>query len=191
MSNKDIDYRLYLYLLELSNFNKSDDIDYRFLYLNKLKIYKSTILEEMNISDQVYRKRFNKLKKANLIEYTEVNNDIVLKIRVKKNNKNFVILSDMERFRLQDLNSNQIKAYLVLRYTRETRNNIQMIHLSDKLGLSIKNTTTARKIFIELAELELIEYYTKERINKKINRAGNINTIKNIEYFFSIKDLSF
>lgn len=191
MSNKNIDYRLYLYLLELSNFNKSDDVDYRFLYLNKLKIYKATILEEMNISDQVYRKRFNKLKNANLIEYTEVNNDIVLKIRVKKNNKNFVILSDMERFRLQDLNSNQIKAYLVLRYTRENRNNIQMIHLSDKLGLSVKNTTTAKKIFNELAELELIEYYTKERINKKINRAGNINIIKNIEYFFSIKDLSF
>lgn len=190
LSDKNIDYRLYLYLLELSNFNTdSKCIDYRYLYYNKLKMYQSEILKELNISYQAFRKKLNNLIDSEILEYEETKeNKVIIKIRVKTDSKNFVLLSDEERKKLKKLKSNQIKAYLVLKYTNEKTDKIQLIYLSNAINLSIKNTSTVKKILDILERSDLIEYRTEKNIVERLDKNNRMSVMSINEYYYSIKN---
>lgn len=185
---KEIDYRVLLYLVELSNFNIEDDADYRFLYLNKLNKHIKEIAEEIGVSEKTIQRKINILKKHELIESTMIEDEIIYLIRVKEYEKNFVVLSSDERYKLQKLKSNTIKLYLVIKYTLEYResNKIQLIHLADSIGASIKNVSPIARMVEELEAIGLINYKIKFEKKVKVNKNGLLNPICSKDYFFYI-----
>lgn len=193
IKNKDIDYRLYIALLEISNFDGEKiqskrhwGEDWRYLYKNKLDEHKEQIMETLGIEESSYYKKLNKLKKANILIYEQIGFKIVLRLRVKYDSKEYQILNEKEIQKLKTLSSNAIKTYLILKYTgeQEEYKQIQLIWLSDKLGLSKKNTSTIKKYVEQLKELGLINLYTKNNICEKLDK-NNVPKIMNVtEYFF-------
>lgn len=188
MSDKNIDYRLYLYLLELSNFNvDSKDTDYRYLYKNKLNKNRDKIISDMQISERVYNKKLKKLRDNEIIEYIQVNDQICIKIRVKTDNMYYVLLSETEIFKLKQLKSNAIKTYLVLKYTQEQQDKytkIQLIYIAGKLNLSLKNTTTILNYLNDLKDIYLIDYYTYKSFIEILDKNSNSKYVNLKEYFY-------
>ena len=94
-----------------------------------------------------------KFLKFNLIEKdTVLTDNLELKQIYKFNelNNNFVLLSDKEVEKLLTLTSNEIKVYLVLRYTLYDCNwrNIELGYIAKNIGLSELNTTRTIKKYI-------------------------------------------
>ena len=160
--NKDIDYRIYLTFLKDSTYNKS--LDFRYIYNNNYYSNKVYFLEKLKFSKSNLNNLVRKFLKFNLVEKDTVLNDNLELKQIYKFNEldnNFVLLSDKEIEKLLTLTSNEIKVYLVLRYTLYDCNwrNIELGYIAKNIGLSELNTTRTIKKYIDnLRENNLIEY---------------------------------
>lgn len=128
----------------------------------------------MNISKGNLNKLIRKFLKFNLVvKDTIFNDNLELKLIYKFNEleSNFVLLSDKEIEKLLTLTSNEIKVYLVLRYTLFDCNwrNIELSYIAKNIGLSETNTARTIKKYIDnLKEKDLIDYsYYFEFIEEK------------------------
>lgn len=172
MTNKDIDYRIYLTFLKDSTYNKS--LDFRYIYNSNYYSNKVYFLEKLNISKSNLNNLIRKFLKFNLVvKDTILNDNLELKQIYKFNelDNNFVLLDDKEIEKLLILTSNEIKVYLVLRYTLYDCNfrNIELSYIAKNIGLSETNTARTIKKYIDnLKEKDLIEYsYYFEFIEEK------------------------
>lgn len=160
--NKDIDYRIYLTFLKDSTYNKS--LDFRYIYNSNYYSNKGYFLEKLKFSKSNLNNLVRKFLKFNLVEKdTVLTDNLELKqiYRFNELNNNFVLLSDKEIENLLTLTSNEIKTYLVLRYTLYDCNwrNIELSYIAKNIGLSELNTTRTIKKYIDnLRENNLIEY---------------------------------
>ena len=108
-----------------------------------------------------------------VVKDTIFNDNLELKLIYKFNEleSNFVLLSDKEIEKLLTLTSNEIKVYLVLRYTLFDCNwrNIELSYIAKNIGLSETNTARTIKKYIDnLKEKDLIDYsYYFEFIEEK------------------------
>ena len=176
ITNKDIDYRIYLTFLKDSTYNKS--LDFRYIYNSNYYSNKVYFLEKLNISKSNLNNLVRKFLKFNLVvKDTILNDNLELKQIYKFNelDNNFVLLSDKEIEKLLTLTSNEIKVYLVLRYTLYDYSwrNIELSYISKNIGLSETNTTRTIKKYIDnLKEKDLIvyNYYFEYVDNKNIKR---------------------
>ena len=128
----------------------------------------------MNISKGNSNKLIRKFLKFNLVvKDTIFNDNLELKLIYKFNEleSNFVLLSDKEIEKLLTLTSNEIKVYLVLRYTLYDYSwrNIELSYIAKNIGLSETNTARTIKKYIDnLKEKDLIDYsYYFEFIEEK------------------------
>ncbi|WP_414698078.1 hypothetical protein [Peptacetobacter sp. AB845] len=108
-----------------------------------------------------------------VVKDTIFNDNLELKLIYKFNEleSNFVLLSDKEIEKLLTLTSNEIKVYLVLRYTLYDYSwrNIELSYIAKNIGLSETNTARTIKKYIDnLKEKDLIDYsYYFEFIEEK------------------------
>lgn len=172
MTNKNVDYRIYLTFLKDSTYNKS--LDFRYIYNSNYYSNKDYFLEKLNISKSNLNNLIRKFLIFNLIEKDTIFNDNLELKQIYKFNElenNFVLLSDKEIEKLLTLTSNEIKVYLVLRYTLYDCNwrNIELRYIAKSIGLSETNTARSIKKYIDnLKEKDLIEYsYYFEYVDKK------------------------
>ena len=172
ITNKNVDYRTYLTFFKDSTY--FPDENYRYIYNNNYYSNKSYFLKKLNISKSNLNNLIRKFLKFNLVvKDTILNDNLELKQIYKFNdlNDNFVLLSDKEIEQLLTLTSNEIKVYLVLRYTLYDCNwrNIELRYIAKSIGLSETNTARSIKKYIDnLKEKDLIEYsYYFEYVDKK------------------------
>lgn len=162
ITNKDIDYRIYLTFLKDSTYNKS--LDFRYIYNSNYYSNKDYFLEKLNISKSNLNNLIRKFLIFNLIEKDTIFNDNLELKQIYKFNElenNFVLLSDKEIEKLLTLTSNEIKVYLVLRYTLYDYSwrNIELSYIAKNIGLSETNTARTIKKYIDnLKEKDLIDY---------------------------------
>lgn len=176
ITNKNVDYRTYLTFFKDSTY--FPDKNYRYIYNNNYYSNKSYFLKKLNISKSNLNNLIRKFLKFNLVvKDTILNDNLELKQIYKFNdlNDNFVLLSDKEIEKLLTLTSNEIKVYLVLRYTLYDCNwrNIELRYIAKNIGLSETNTARSIKKYIDnLKEKDLIEYsyYFEYVDNKNIKR---------------------
>lgn len=176
ITNKNVDYRTYLTFFKDSTY--FPDENYRYIYNNNYYSNKSYFLKKLNISKSNLNNLIRKFLKFNLVvKDTILNDNLELKQIYKFNdlNDNFVLLSDKEIEKLLTLTSNEIKVYLVLRYTLYDCNwrNIELRYIAKSIGLSETNTARSIKKYIDnLKEKDLIEYsyYFEYVDNKNIKR---------------------
>lgn len=176
MTNKDIDYRTYLTFFKDSTYHP--DYDFRYIYNSNYYSNKGYFLEKLNISKSNLNNLIRKFLKFNLVvKDTILNDNLELKQIYKFNEleNNFVLLDDKEIEKLLTLTSNEIKVYLVLRYTLYDCNfrNIELSYIAVNIGLSETNTARTIKKYVDnLKEKDLIEYsyYFEYLDNKNIKR---------------------
>lgn len=176
MTNKDVDYRTYLTFFKDSTY--FPDKNYRYIYNTNYYSNKDYLTKKLNTSKGNLNKLVRKFLKFNLVvKDTILNDNLELKQIYKFNdlNDNFVLLSDREIEKLLTLTSNEIKVYLVLRYTLYDCNwrNIELSYIAKNIGLSETNTARSIKKYIDnLKEKDLIEYsyYFEYVDNKNIKR---------------------
>ena len=176
ITNKNVDYRTYLTFFKDSTY--FPDENYRYIYNNNYYSNKSYFLKKLNISKSNLNNLIRKFLKFNLVvKDTILNDNLELKQIYKFNdlNDNFILLSDKEIEKLLTLTSNEIKVYLVLRYTLYDCNwrNIELRYIAKSIGLSETNTARSIKKYIDnLKEKDLIEYsyYFEYVDNKNIKR---------------------
>ena len=162
ITNKDIDYRIYLTFLKDSTYNTS--LDFRYIYNSNYYSNKGYFLEKLNISKSNLNNLIRKFLKFNLVEKDTILNDSLELKQIYKFNElesNFVLLDDKEIEKLLTLTSNEIKVYLVLRYMLYDYSwrNIELSYISKNIGLSETNTARTIKKYIDnLKEKNLIDY---------------------------------
>lgn len=176
MTNKDVDYRTYLTFFKDSTY--FPDENYRYIYNTNYYSNKDYLTKKLNTSKGNLNKLVRKFLKFNLVEKDTILNDNLELKQIYKFNElesNFVLLSDKEIEKLLTLTSNEIKVYLVLRYTLFDCNwrNIELSYIAKNIGLSETNTARTIKKYIDnLKEKDLIEYsyYFEYLDNKNIKR---------------------
>ena len=176
ITNKNVDYRTYLTFFKDSTY--FPDKNYRYIYNTNYYSNKDYLTKKLNTSKGNLNKLVRKFLKFNLVvKDTILNDNLELKQIYKFNdlNDNFVLLSDREIEKLLTLTSNEIKVYLVLRYTLYDCNwrNIELSYIAKNIGLSETNTARSIKKYIDnLKEKDLIEYsyYFEYVDNKNIKR---------------------
>lgn len=176
MTNKDIDYRTYLTFFKDSTYHP--DCNFRYIYNSNYYSNKDYFLEKLNISKSNLNNLIRKFLKFNLIEKDTILDDNLELKQIYKFNElesNFVLLDDKEIEKLLTLTSNEIKVYLVLRYTLYDCNfrNIELSYIATNIGLSETNTARTIKKYVDnLKEKDLIEYsyYFEYLDNKNIKR---------------------
>lgn len=176
MTNKYVDYRAYLTFFKDSTYYPEEN--FRYIYNINYYSNKDYLTEKLNISKSNLNNLVRKFLKFNLVvKDTILNDNLELKQIYKFNelDNNFVLLSDKEIEKLLTLTSNEIKVYLVLRYTLYDCNwrNIELGYIAKNIGLSETNTTRTIKKYIDnLKEKDLIEYnyYFEYVDNKNIKR---------------------
>lgn len=176
MTNKDVDYRTYLTFFRDSTYYPEEN--FRYIYNVNYYSNKDYLTEKLNTSKGNLNKLVRKFLKFNLIEKdTILNDNLELKPIYKFNEleNNFVLLDDKEIEKLLTLTNNEIKVYLVLRYTLYDCNwrNIELSYIAKSIGLSETNTARTIKKYIDnLKEKDLIEYsyYFEYVDNKNIKR---------------------
>ena len=183
ITNKDVDYRTYLTFFKDSTYYP--DENYRYIYNTNYYLNKDYLTEKLITSKGNLNKLIRKFLMFNLVEKdTILNDNLELKQIYKFNylDDNFVLLSDKEIEKLLTLTSNEIKVYLVLRYTLYDYSwrNIELSYIAKSIGLSETNTARTIKKYIDnLKEKDLIDYsyYFEYVEGKNIKR-----------YKFKIKD---
>lgn len=176
MTNKDVDYRTYLTFFKNSTY--FPDENYRYIYNTNYYSNKDYLTKKLNTSKGNLNKLIRKFLKFNLVEKDTILNDNLELKQIYKFNEldnNFVLLDDKEIEKLLTLTSNEIKVYLVLRYTLYDYNfrNVELGYIAKNIGLSETNTTRTIKKYIDnLKEKNLIEYnyYFEYLDNKNIKR---------------------
>lgn len=176
ITNKNVDYRTYLTFFKDSTYYPEKN--YRYTYNINYYSNKDYLTEKLNTSKGNLNKLVRRFLKFNLVEKdTILDDNFELKPIYKFNelDDNFVLLSDKEIEKLLTLTSNEIKVYLVLRYTLYDYSwrNIELSYIAKSIGLSKTNTARTIKKYIDnLKEKDLIDYsyYFEYVDNKNIKR---------------------
>ena len=176
ITNKNVDYRTYLTFFKDSTYYPEKN--YRYIYNINYYSNKDYLTEKLNTSKGNLNKLVRRFLKFNLVEKdTILDDNFELKPIYKFNelDDNFVLLSDKEIEKLLTLTSNEIKVYLVLRYTLYDYSwrNIELSYIAKSIGLSKTNPARTIKKYIDnLKEKDLIDYsyYFEYVDNKNIKR---------------------
>lgn len=165
ISNKSIDYRIYIAFLIDSTFNTI--LEFRYTYFDKFNNNKSIFCEKMKINRKNLNLKINNfLKNVDLVKVENMLNDNLELVKIyefKFLEKNFVMLSEKELKKLITCSSNEIKIYLIIKYLLNNKENrdVELRYLAQKTGLSETNSKTIKKIIDNLKEKDLIEYKNK------------------------------
>lgn len=178
LSDKDIDFRLYLISVFNSYHNNEGDSDEIFLSPLKLIESKGKFLEIMDISSKTFDRAYSKFLNSSLVS---VENEII-KIRVKNEElKKYVLLYEEELEKLLTLPSNEIKLYITLRYLKgKSKRNypITRAALETDLGMTRKTIDSSLK---KLEEKGFLEYEIK-----KTETIKNLKIVKTNSYKYSL-----
>lgn len=161
ISNKSIDYRMYVAFLIDSSFYD----DFRYIYQQKFFENKEELIKKMDIKRNTFNVNLKNFLKFDLVTNEKfINEDFEIKKIFKFKNikdQKYVILNDQELEKLIECkNSNEIKVYLILKYLlREKKiRTIELRFLAKTIGLSKTNTTkTIKKYIKNLVDLGLIK----------------------------------